>query len=104
MKLSKHLCLECSICAIFFSSSFTVSMIALFLSKDQGTLRSSQSDQESLDPGYPSAVWLFAGHKKIPETGCSILFRGITLKVTWASRFVARYVGVSPATMVNGQL
>ena len=29
MKLSKHLCLQCSTCAMFFSSSFTVSMIAL---------------------------------------------------------------------------
>ena len=33
MKLSKHLCLECSIWAIFLSSSFTVSMMALFLSR-----------------------------------------------------------------------
>ena len=33
MKLSKHLCLECSTCAIFLSSSFTVSIMALFLSK-----------------------------------------------------------------------
>ena len=33
MKLSKHLCLECSTCAMFFSSSFTVSIMALFLSK-----------------------------------------------------------------------
>ncbi len=32
MKLSKHLCLECSTCAIFLSSSFTVSIMALFLS------------------------------------------------------------------------
>ena len=32
MKLSKHLCLECSTCAIFFNSSFTVSIIARFLS------------------------------------------------------------------------
>jgi len=29
MKLPKHRCLECSTCAIFLSSSFTVSMIAL---------------------------------------------------------------------------
>lgn len=33
IKLSKHLCLECSTCAIFLSSSFTVSIMALFLSK-----------------------------------------------------------------------
>ena len=33
MKLSKHLCPECSACAIFLSSSFTVSIMALFLSK-----------------------------------------------------------------------
>ena len=33
MKLSKHLCLECSTCAMFFSLSFTVSIMALFLSK-----------------------------------------------------------------------
>ena len=33
MKLSKHLCLECSTCAIFLSSSFTLSIMALFLSK-----------------------------------------------------------------------
>ena len=33
MKLSKYLCLECSTCAMFFSSSFTVSIMALFLSK-----------------------------------------------------------------------
>ena len=33
MKLSKHLCLECSTCAMFLSSSFTVSIMALFLSK-----------------------------------------------------------------------
>ena len=33
MKLSKHLCMECSTCAMFFSSSFTVSIMALFLSK-----------------------------------------------------------------------
>lgn len=32
MKLSMFLCRECSTCIIFFSSSFTVSMIALFLS------------------------------------------------------------------------
>ena len=32
MKLSKHLCLECSTCAMFLSSSFTVSIMALFLS------------------------------------------------------------------------
>lgn len=31
MKLSNDLCLECSICAMFFSSSFTVSITALFL-------------------------------------------------------------------------
>mgnify|MGYP006922392538 CR=1 FL=1 len=29
MKLSKFLCLECSTCAMFFNSSFTVSIIAL---------------------------------------------------------------------------
>ena len=33
MKLSKHLCLECSTCAMFLSSSFTLSIMALFLSK-----------------------------------------------------------------------
>ena len=33
MKLSKYLCLECSTCAMFLSSSFTVSIMALFLSK-----------------------------------------------------------------------
>ena len=33
MKLSKHLCLECSTCAMFLSSSFTVSIMALFRSK-----------------------------------------------------------------------
>ena len=33
MKLSKHLCMECSTCAMFLSSSFTVSIMALFLSK-----------------------------------------------------------------------
>ena len=33
MKLSKLLCLECSTCAMFFSSSFTVSIMALFLCK-----------------------------------------------------------------------
>ena len=33
MKLSKHLCLECSTCAMFLSSSFTVSIMALFQSK-----------------------------------------------------------------------
>ena len=32
MKLSKHLCLECSTWAMFLSSSFIVSMMALFLS------------------------------------------------------------------------
>ena len=32
MKLSKHLCLACSTCAMFFNSSFTVSIIARFLS------------------------------------------------------------------------
>ena len=32
MKLSNDLCLECSTCAIFFNSSFTVSIIARFLS------------------------------------------------------------------------
>ena len=26
---------------------------------------------------FPSAVWLFAGQKKIPETGWLILFRGV---------------------------
>ena len=31
MKLSKDLCLECSTCAMFFSSSLTVSIMALFL-------------------------------------------------------------------------
>ena len=34
MKLSKHLCLECSTWAMFLSSSFTVSMMALFLSSN----------------------------------------------------------------------
>ena len=34
IKLSKHLCLECSTCAIFLSSSLIVSMIALFLSSN----------------------------------------------------------------------
>ena len=33
IKLSKHLCLECSTCAMFFSSSFTVSIITIFLSR-----------------------------------------------------------------------
>ena len=33
MKLLKERCLECSICAIFFSSSLTVSIKALFLSR-----------------------------------------------------------------------
>ena len=33
MKLSKHLCLECSTCAMFLSSSFAVSIMALFRSK-----------------------------------------------------------------------
>lgn len=33
MKLSNDLCLECSTCAIFLSSSLMVSIIALFLSK-----------------------------------------------------------------------
>ena len=33
MKLSKHLCMECSTCAMFLSSSFTVSIMSLFLSK-----------------------------------------------------------------------
>ena len=33
MKLSKLLCQECSTCAMFLSSSFTVSIMALFLSK-----------------------------------------------------------------------
>ena len=33
MKLSKDLCLECYTCAIFLSSSFTLSIIARFLSK-----------------------------------------------------------------------
>ena len=33
MKLSKHLCLECSTCAMFLSSSFIVSIMALFRSK-----------------------------------------------------------------------
>ena len=33
MKLSEHLCPECSTCAMFLSSSFTVSIMALFLSK-----------------------------------------------------------------------
>ena len=33
MKLSNDLCLECSTCAIFLSSSLMVSMIALFLSR-----------------------------------------------------------------------
>ena len=32
MKLSEHLCPECSTCAMFLSSSFTVSIMALFLS------------------------------------------------------------------------
>ncbi len=32
MKLSKHLCRECSTYAMFLSSSFTVSIMALFLS------------------------------------------------------------------------
>ena len=31
MKLSKHLCRECSTCAMFLNSPLTVSMIALFL-------------------------------------------------------------------------
>ena len=34
MKLSKLLCLECSTCAMCLSSSFTVSIMALFLSKN----------------------------------------------------------------------
>ena len=34
IKLSKHLCLECSTWAMFLSSSFTVSMMALFLSSN----------------------------------------------------------------------
>ena len=34
MKLSNQLCLECSIGAMFLSSSFTVSMMALFLSSN----------------------------------------------------------------------
>lgn len=34
MKLSNDLCLECSTCAIFFNSSFTVSMIALLLNNN----------------------------------------------------------------------
>lgn len=34
MKLLKERCLECSICAIFFNSSLTVSIRALFLSKN----------------------------------------------------------------------
>ena len=33
MKLSKYLCPECSTCAMFLSSSFTVSIMALFLRK-----------------------------------------------------------------------
>lgn len=33
MKLLNELCLECSICAIFFNSSLTVSINALFLNK-----------------------------------------------------------------------
>ena len=33
MKRSKYLCMECSTCAMFLSSSFTVSIMALFLSK-----------------------------------------------------------------------
>lgn len=33
MKLLKDRCLECSICAIFFNSSLTVSIKALFLSR-----------------------------------------------------------------------
>ena len=33
IKLSKHRCLECSTCAIFFSSSLTVSIIALLRSR-----------------------------------------------------------------------
>ena len=32
MKLSKHLCLECYTYAMFFNSSFIVSMMARFLS------------------------------------------------------------------------
>jgi len=30
VRLSKRLCLECSTCAMFLSSSFTVSIMALF--------------------------------------------------------------------------
>jgi len=30
VKLSKHLCLECSTCSMFLCSSFTVSIMALF--------------------------------------------------------------------------
>ena len=33
MKRSKYLCMECSTCEMFLSSSFTVSIMALFLSK-----------------------------------------------------------------------
>ena len=33
MKLLKERCLECSICAMFFSSSLTISINALFLSR-----------------------------------------------------------------------
>lgn len=37
IKLSKHWCIECSIWAMFFSSSFMVSMIALFLNSTLST-------------------------------------------------------------------
>ena len=43
IKLSKALCLECSTCAIFLSSSLTVSIMALFL-------RSSLSESGINDP------------------------------------------------------
>jgi len=43
MKLSKHLCLECSTCAMFLSSSFTVSIMALSYEPWKGIITSITS-------------------------------------------------------------
>ena len=56
MKLSKHLCLVCSTWAMFLSSSFTVSMIALFLrrslSETLSFLIANQMQFESEEPTH----------------------------------------------------
>ena len=90
MKLSKHLCLECSTCAIFFSSSFTVSIMALFLSKkppsptadntlpmhgDKGKTRLPDSCYQSEGDGLHVLYTLLSGNE-VPKAHDTYIYNG----------------------------